>query len=681
MKKTNVLLAMATGCTLVLGACSGKTGQQAEKVPAIDPTAMDTTVTPQDDFFRYANGGWMAKNPLKPEDSRYGSFDVLRDSTEARIHRIVEKYSSTKQKPGTNEYRMATLYAQAMDSTKRNSDGAEPIKEDLKEIEAITDKAMLGKLAGKWDKQGASTFFGSGVAADMKNSKMNMMHIAQISLTMGDKSYYTDDSEPHKAYRQAYLDYFKELAKLSGYEQSVAERIANNMLKVETELAKISLSSVELRDPIANYNKLNVADFVASHKAFDWNAYLAERNLSDLKEWDVMQPAYFEKFDKWFDAAPLEEIKDFLLAGVMNDAAGYLSDDFGIAQFNFFGKTLSGTTERKASWKRAVSTIEAVLGEALGQIYVKEYFSAEAKSKMLVLVENLRKALSQRINGLEWMSDSTKMRAQDKLNSFTVKIGYPDKWKDYSNLDIKEDNYYANIKRAIQFEQDYEMSQLGKEVDKTRWHMSPQTVNAYYEPSSNEICFPAGILQPPFFNIDADDPVNYGAIGVVIGHEMTHGFDDQGRLFDKDGNMLDWWIKTDSEKFEAATKKLVSQFDDIVVADGVHANGALTLGENIADQGGLMIAYMAMKEAMKDKKAEVIDGLSPEQRFFIGYARVWGQNIRKEAALRLTTIDVHSLGEYRVNQTLRNIDAFYEAFNVRPEHKMYLSPEDRVLVW
>ncbi len=682
MKKTRILLTVAAGCTLALSACSGKkTDQQSGKVPAIDLSDMDTTVNPRDDFFRYANGGWMAKNPLKPEDSRYGAFDVLRDSTAARLRRIVEGYSGKEQKPGTNEYRIATLFKLAMDSTKLNADASEPIRGELREIEAIADKRELAKYAGNQDNGGGNTFFGSGVSADMKNSRMNIMHIGQIGLAMGDKSYYLDQDESTKAYREAYVNYFRQLAKLSGYDEAAAARIAGNMLKVETDLAKISLSSVELRDPIANYNMMLVDNFVATHPAFDWKTYLGERNLSNLKEWDVMQPSFFDKFDKWFASTPIEEIKDYLLAATMDGAAPFLSDEFSVARFNFYGKTLSGATEQRARWKRAISTIEETMGELLGQVYVKEYFPEEAKKKMLGLVENLRQALSKRINGLEWMTEATKAKAQEKLNNFSVKIGYPDKWRNYDKLDIKEDSYYANLKRAMKFEHEYEMAQLGKEVDRTRWLMTPQTVNAYYEPSSNEICFPAAILQPPFFNMDADDPVNYGAIGVVIGHEMTHGFDDQGRLFDKDGNMVDWWTEADSKRFEEATAKLISQFDQLIVADDVHADGALTLGENIADQGGLLISYMAMQEAIKGKKVELIDGLTPDQRFFIGYARVWGQNVRKETALRLTKIDVHSLGENRVNQTLRNIDAFFKAFDVQPGNKMYLAPEERVLVW
>ncbi|KGN75572.1 peptidase M13 [Porphyromonas gulae] len=672
---------------LVLTGCNGNKGQtngtdrKREPVPAIDLSAMDTSVRPQDDFYRYCNGNWMKNNPLKPAYSRYGSFDILRDSTLERVHLIVDNLAAGQYEVGTNEYRIATLYRQAMDSVKRNKDGAAPLKEDLREIEAIADRAAMVKYAAAKDNMGGGTFFGSYVYADPKNSEMNIFHITQTGLALDNRDYYLKQDAKSQQIREAYVAYLNKIAKLAGYDEEAATRIAENAMKMETELAQICYSKEELRDTHRNYNKMAVKEFTDKYQGFDWTTYLADRQLASLEEWDVAQLDFFKKFDSWFAKADLNEMKDYLLAGTISGAANYLSDDFEQARFDFFGKTLSGTTEMHPRWKRSVGMVSGLLGEALGEVYVKQYFPPEAKERMLKLVKNLQTALGERINMLTWMGDSTKMKAQEKLNSFIVKIGYPDKWKDYSKMEIKGDSYYADIKRATKWMHDDNMADLGKPVDRERWLMNPQDVNAYYNPTTNEICFPAAILQPPFFNMDADDAVNYGGIGVVIGHEMTHGFDDQGRNFDKDGNMINWWTAEDAQKFEATARKLADQFSEIYVADGVRANGNMTLGENIADQGGLLVSYLAFRNAAKGEVMEEIDGFTPDQRFFIGYARLWGQNIRPEEVLRLTQIDVHSLGELRVNQALRNIDAFYEAFNIQPSDKMYLEPEKRVVVW
>lgn len=672
---------------LALTGCNGNKGQtdstdrKREPVPAIDLSAMDTSVRPQDDFYRYCNGNWMKNNPLKPAYSRYGSFDILRDSTLERVHLIVDNLAAGQYEVGTNEYRIATLYRQAMDSVKRNKDGAAPLKEDLQKIEAIADRAAMVKYAAAKDNMGGGTFFGSYVYADAKNSEMNIFHITQTGLALDNRDYYLKQDAKSQQIREAYVAYLNKIAKLAGYDEEAATRIAENAMKMETELAQICYSKEELRDTHRNYNKMAVKEFTDKYQGFDWTTYLADRQLASLEEWDVEQLDFFKKFDSWFAKADLNEMKDYLLAGTISGAANYLSDDFEQARFDFFGKTLSGTTEMHPRWKRSVGMVSGLLGEALGEVYVKQYFPPEAKERMLKLVKNLQTALGERINMLTWMGDSTKMKAQEKLNSFIVKIGYPDKWKDYSKMEIKGDSYYADIKRATKWMHDDNMADLGKPVDRERWLMNPQDVNAYYNPTTNEICFPAAILQPPFFNMDADDAVNYGGIGVVIGHEMTHGFDDQGRNFDKDGNMINWWTAEDAQKFESTARKLADQFSEIYVADGVRANGNMTLGENIADQGGLLVSYLAFRNAAKGEVMEEIDGFTPDQRFFIGYARLWGQNIRPEEVLRLTQIDVHSLGELRVNQALRNIDAFYEAFNIQPSDKMYLEPEKRVVVW
>lgn len=685
MKKLMKLLLVAPIVGLSLASCN-KAGSGSEanvdSEPAIDLSALDTTIRPQDDFYLFANKGWMDANPLKEAYSRFGSFDVLRDRSIERLHSIVNDLQSQKQKKGTNEYRVAVLYKQAMDSVTRNELGAKPIMPLLEEIEAIQTKDELIQLAAKHENEGSTILIPTYVFTDPMNSDINIMHVGQMSLSLGNRDYYLKESEENSKILSAYTEYIQKIATLAGYNEEEASRIAQNNLKIAKEFAKMCYSNEELRDSHLNYNMLEVSKFVDSHKGFDWKTYLELRGLSDLEKWDVSQLRYYDDFDKWFPQVDLRELKDYILANEIDSYTSLLSDDFNQASFDFYGKVLSGREEQHPRWRRAVNLVDGTMGEALGEVYVKKYFKPEAKEKMIELIGNLQKALSERINGLEWMSDATKQKAQEKLSSFTVKVGYPDKWKDYSKLEIDENNSFVeNYRAVVRFEHDRNMADLGQPVDRDKWYMNPQDVNAYYMPTTNEICFPAGILQPPFFNVDADDAVNYGAIGVVIGHEMTHGFDDQGRNFDKDGNMNDWWTKEDADKFRLAADKLVDQFNKIEIAPGLMANGQLTLGENIADQGGILVAYLALQKALEGKEVELIDGFTPAQRFFIGYARVWGQNIRPEERRNLTQVDVHSLGEYRVNQSLKNIDAFYEAFNIQEGDPMYIAPEERVLVW
>lgn len=673
-------------CAVALCASSCGQNQKEQRdvaVPAIDFTAMDSTVRAQDDFYHYVSGNWIRNNPLKPAYSRYGTFDILRDSSIAYVHHIVEELAAVKPQVGTNEYRIATIYRQAMDSVERNKQGVQPVMDELKEIQALGDKVSLVAYAAKQDQTyGAGVFFGSYVAADDMNSTMNILHLSQAGLALGSRDYYVEQDDATKAIRNGYVAYLEKILSLSGYSVDDARRMATNALKIETELAQMCYSNVELRDTQRNYNMTTIADFASTYKGFDWLGYFKQRGL-DVEKANFGQLDYFKKFDAWFASMDIDAFKDYLLANTINGAASALSDEFEQAQFDFFGKQLSGKKEMHPRWKRSVSVVESLLGEALGQVYVKRHFSPKAKERMSILVSNLQKALGERIKGLSWMSEETKAKALDKLNNFTVKIGYPDEWKDYSDLDIQEENsYYQNLVNATKFAQADNLKDLGKPVDRAKWLMNPQDVNAYYMPTTNEICFPAGILQPPFFNVDADDPVNYGAIGVVIGHEMIHGFDDQGSNFDKDGNMINWWTPEDKQKFSESTERLVAQFAKNEVAPGVMADGKLTLGENIADNGGLTVAFLAMQMAAKDNPQPVkTDGLTPEQRFFIAYARLWGQNINEAEILRLTKIDPHSLGLLRVNQALKNIDAFFEAFNIQPEDKMYLAPEERVVVW
>lgn len=662
-------------------ACKPSQGNTLANAPAIDFSAMDTTISPTEDFYRYVNGSWMKNNPLPAAYSRYGSFDVLRDSSIAQVHAIVEALRSGKHNKGSNEYRISTLYGQAMDSVTRNQLGAEPIKQDLKDIQGIKTKEELIAYAARIDQEyGSGVLFNSYVAADDKNSTMNILHLTQSSLTLGPTDYYLEENEHMGKIRTAYLQYLEKALTLAGYSKDDATRIAKNTLKLETELAKISYTQVELRDTNRNYNITNIKDFGKAYKGFDWVAYFTKRGLQ-IETANFGQLDFFKKFDAWFASVSLDELKDKLVANTIDHSASSLSDEFTALSFDFYGRTISGKKEMKPRWERSIAVVDGILGEAIGKVYVEKYFSPEAKERMLTLVKNLQTALGERVKSLTWMSEATKAKAMAKLNNFTVKIGYPDKWKDYSSLDIDASkSYYENLKTASRFAQADNLKDLGKPVDRSKWLMNPQEVNAYYMPTTNEICFPAAILQPPFFNVNADDAVNYGGIGVVIGHEMIHGFDDQGAQFDKDGNMINWWTEEDAAKFKSSTEKLVAQFSANVVAPNVHANGELTLGENIADQGGLTVAFAAMKMALAGKN-EPIDKLTPEQRFFIAYARLWGQNINEQEIIRLTKADPHSLGELRVNQALKNIPAFHEAFKTKAGDKMYLAPEQRISVW
>lgn len=679
-----ILQTLGSLCLVGLSlSCSGGGKASGESVPAIDLTAMDTTIAPGEDFYRYANGGWMAKNPLPAAYGRYGSFDVLRDSSKAQIHAIVDELVASKPSDKTsNEYRVAVLYGQAMDSTTRNALGATPLLPYIEEVNALADKAQLLSYVAKEDQTyGAGMLFGSYVFTDLKNSEMNILHLTQSSLALGTRDYYLEQDEAMKTIRTGYIAFLERVAGLAGYSEADAKRLAQNTLKLETEIAKFSYSQTELRDNLRNYNMLSIADFAKANTGFDWAGYFAQRGLS-VEQANFSQLGFFKAFSSWFASVDLAELKDLFVAKLLTSNASSLSDDFANASFDFFGKVIGGRKEQKPRWERSVAVVEGALGEALSQVYVKRYFSPKAKERMLTLVGNLQKALAARVQGLEWMSDATKAKALEKLNGFTVKIGYPDKWRDYSSLEIDASKtYFENLLAAGRFAQQDNLKDLGKPVDRTKWLMNAHEVNAYYLPTTNEICFPAGILQPPFFNVDADDAVNYGAIGVVIGHEMIHGFDDQGSNFDVHGNMVNWWTAEDAEKFRASTGRLAGQFSKNEVAPGVFANGELTLGENIADQGGLTIAFDALRLAEGGKPQANIDGFTPAQRFFIAYARLWGQNINEKEILRLTKLDPHSLGELRVNQAIKNVAAFHEAFQTKPGDKMYLAPEERIVVW
>ncbi len=661
---------------LLMSSCSQ---QSSEKTPrGFDLDNLDTSVSPKDDFYDYACGGWMKANPLKPEFSRFGTFDQLGELNRSQVRDLVMGLDASKATPGSNEQKVADLYALGMDSVRLNKEGAESVSADLAVI-ASTPRENIIELMAKLP--GVDAFFGTGVEADLMNSDMNTMYWGQSGLGLGERDYYLEDNDHAKEVRAAYITYLKKLATLAGYSEADADRLAANVMAIETELAEAQMSRVELRDISAGYNPMAVADLVAKYPNIDLNRYFAKQGLENVETIIVGQPKYYAKVDSMLASASDEELRDYITAGYLSSAAPYLSDDFVNAQFEL-NKVLSGVEEQQPRWKRAISVPNGVLGEALGELYVAKYFPPTSKEKMVTLVENLRVALGQHIDNLTWMSDTTKARAHEKLDAFRVKIGYPDKWRDYSKLTIDPElPYWKNIQNAIVFNNEYNLADYGKPVDRDRWLMSPQTVNAYYNPTTNEICFPAGILQAPYFNPDADDAENYGAIGVVIGHEMTHGFDDQGRQFDKDGNFSNWWTDADAEAFNKLAEGLAAQFDEIIVAPDTHANGHLTLGENIADQGGLRVAYTAYHNALGDSEGETVEGFTPDQRFYLSYANVWAGNIREAEILSRTKSDPHSLGRWRVNASLRNIEPFFNAFDIKEGDPMFRPESERVVIW
>ena len=658
---------------------------QPAKTPAIDPANFDLASAPETDFYQYATGGWQERNPLKPEYARYGAFDMIGENNQIRINDLFKEMSKQTAERGTVEQKISDLYKMGLDSVRLNREGAAPIAAGVAELLALDDRSQLTRAIARLHASTANPFFSVGVQADLMNSDMNALYAGQSGLTMGNRDYYLDAE--NERIRTAYKEYLAKIFTLAGMPEAEIPQAVEDVMKVETALAEKFWSNVELRNLQAQYNPMSKADFEKTYDAIDWAEYYRTTGLGDFETIIVTQPSSLAAANEILKTMPVEALRHYLAAQYIDGATSYLSDDFYAASFDLYGRVMSGTQEPKPRWKRAMAVPNGSLGEAVGEIYVAKYFPEKDKARMVEMVKNLQKALSQHIANLDWMSDETKAKAQEKLSTFTVKIGYPDKWKDYSTLEIDPaKSYWENIVAVNKWYIADNLSKLGKPVDKEEWQMSPQTVNAYYSPLSNEICFPAAILQPPFYNPDADDAVNYGAIGVVIGHEMTHGFDDQGRQFDKDGNMNNWWTDADAEAFKKKTDILVKQFDAIEVLparDGqpaVYANGALCLGENIADQGGLRVAYTALHNALDTSGVAPIDGFTPEQRFYLGYATLWAQNIRDEEIARLTKEDVHSLGKWRVNATLRNIQEFYDAFGI-DGGAMFMPVEERVIIW
>ena len=646
---------------------------------------MNTSVKAGDDFYEYGCGGWMKANPLPAAYSRYGSFDRLAEDNNERVNGILKELQEGTYKQGTIEQKLSDYYKLAMDSTRREQEGLQPAMPLIKKLEAAKTIQQLFDVQLEMAKFGDTEFYNAGMGADEKNASQNILSVNQGGLTLGQKDYYLETDEATTKIREAYKKHVVRMFQLFGFSKGQATKKMQNVFKLELELAKVSKSNTELRDPQANYNKMTLQEFNTKYPNLKLEQVMNAQGLQSkyMQELVVGQPAFMEGANALLAKMKPAEYRDYMEWGVIISAAGYLNDEVREVNFDFFGRTMSGRKEDHPLWRRATNQVQGAMGQALGRIYVDKYFPEAAKTRMLKLVKNLQIALGERIAAQDWMDDSTKVNALLKLNTFYVKVGFPDKWIDMTKLQIDaKKSYYENHMACLKFWNDYYIDHTaGKPVDIEDWYMTPQTVNAYYNPTTNEICFPAGILQVPFFDMTADDAFNYGAIGVVIGHEMTHGFDDQGRQYDKDGNMHDWWKESDGKNFTNRTDKYADFFSAIDVLPDLKANGRLTLGENLADHGGLMVAYAAFKNATKNNPLPVIDGLTADQRFFLAYAGVWAGNITEAEIRNRTKSDPHSLGRWRVNGALPHIDAWYEAFGVKEGDKMYIPKEKRLQLW
>ncbi len=682
MKLKKLLTLTLTG-TLTMTSVTTMAGEPLKS--GLNPADMNTSVRAGDDFYEYACGGWMKANPLPAAYSRYGSFDRLAEDNNKRINAILKELGSNTYTQGTIEQKLSDYYKLAMDSVRREQEGVKPVMPLIKKLEGAKTIKQLFDVQLEMAKYGDSEFYRAGMGADEKNASQNILSVNQGGLTLGQKDYYLETDEATTKIREAYKKHIVRMFQLFGFSKSQATKKMQNVFRLELELAKVSKSRTELRDPQANYNKTTLADFNAKYPNLKLEQVMNAQGLESryMQELVVGQPAFMEGANKLLAKMKPAEYRDYMEWGVIVSAAGYLNDEVREANFDFFGRTMSGRKEDHPLWRRATSQVQSAMGQALGRIYVDKYFPAASKERMLKLVKNLQIALGERIAAQDWMDDSTKVNALLKLSTFYVKVGYPDKWIDMTKLTVDpKKSLYDNHIATLKFWNDYYIDHTaGKPVDIDDWYMTPQTVNAYYNPTTNEICFPAGILQVPFFDMTADDAFNYGAIGVVIGHEMTHGFDDQGRQFDKDGNMHDWWKASDGRNFTERTDKYADFFSQINVLPDLKANGRLTLGENLADHGGLQVAYAAFKNATKNQPLPVIDGLTADQRFFLAYAGVWAGNITEAEIRNRTKSDPHALGRWRVNGALPHIDAWYEAFGVKEGDKMFIPKSQRLQLW
>ena len=676
MKKTMFTIMLMASASL---------GSYAQTGTGIDLTNLNQTVRPGDDFYQYACGGWMKNNPLPAAYSRFGSFDQLQEDNNKRINDILSELQRGTYKEGTVERKLSDFYRLAMDSVRRNKEGVAPLMPLINEMESAKTVEALQQIIMKYADFGFGVPMRVGFGADEKNASMNILSISQGGLVLGQKEYYLDNDKATADIRNAYKKHIVRMFQLFGFSKKEATKKMNLILDYETELAKVSKSRTELRDPEANYNKMTLRDFQQRYPNIPLVVYQTSQGVKekDLQEMIVGQPAFLDGANKLIANHSAEQLRAYMEWDAILGASGYLSDKVNAANFDFFGKTMRGRQEDYPRWKRATNQVEAVMGEALGKMYCERYFPESSKTRMKTLVRNLQVALAERILAQTWMDTDTKLAALAKLSTFYVKIGYPDKWKDMSGLTIDpEKSYLENVNACRKFWNRDEIERTaGKPVDINQWFMTPQTVNAYYNPTTNEICFPAGILQRPFFDPQADDAFNYGAIGVVIGHEMTHGFDDQGRRFDKNGNMTDWWTEDDGKRFVERTDRYADFFSAIKVLPDLNANGRLTLGENLADHGGLQVAWYGYKNATRNNPLPTVDGLTADQRFFLAYAGVWGQNITEKEIRNRTKSDPHSLGEWRVNGALPHIDMWYEAFGIKEGDKMFIPKSERLELW
>ena len=674
MKKLFICTAVALG----LGACTTNETMETKLM-----ANLDTTQDPGTDFFRYATGGWQDANPLTDEYARYGQFDALREKSKEQLKELVLEQAAKQSEPGSNAQKVGDLYNMVMDSTTRNAQGTAPVKPLMDEVAAIKAKSEIIPLVAKNNRVGIGGFFGTGISTDIMDSNSNQLGLYQGGLSLPEKEYYSDNDEITLNIRAKFQEYVVNMFKLHGFAADKAQKKMEAVLGIETRIAAKHLSRVERRDPLKSYHKMTYAELKNTIPSINWDEYYSILGINGIEVLNLAHPEAIKEVAAIINECPLDDLKAYLEWRIIRSTSNELTDEIEAETFAFYGTVLSGKKVQQPRWKRALTAVDGELGDIIGELYVAKYFPPAAKERMTELVKNLQIALGQRIDAQEWMSEETKKAAHEKLNTFTVKIGYPDKWDDYSALTIDPALSYAeNCRNMAEFGWKKHVDEKwGKPVDREEWHMTPQTVNAYYNPTTNEICFPAGILQYPFFDMEEDDAFNYGAIGVVIGHEMTHGFDDQGRQFDKDGNFANWWTEEDAAKFNERTQVIVDFFDKIEVLPGLRANGKLTLGENIADHGGLTIAMQAFKNATKENALPVINGLTPEQRFYIAYSGVWAGHVRDEEIRNLTKSDVHSLSRWRVNATLPHINDWYTAFGITEESPMFVPAEERLDVW
>ena len=649
----------------------------------IDKANFDTSVKPGDNFYEYAAGGWLKSHPLDAEHMENGAFVDLQELSEKRIQGIILEYAKEKQPQGSLGQKIGSMYNLMMDSVRLNREGAAPLQANLQRIKDIKSRRELEMVSAMLDREGhGTTMFDVSAGADQKQASMNIVSLSQGGLGMGSREYYFNTDEQSQKLRQAYKQFIVDVAELAGYSKADAQQLCKSTWDIELKLAAPQYDRVKLRDIDANYHKMSYAELVSQFPDIDWGNFFLLEGIPAIETVNVCQPEALHAVENVLDSTSLSDLKNYLTVKLITDASSSLSDNFRQAAFKFRSAVL-GVKQDRPRWKRATGLVSGVLGEAVGKLYVQKYFPESSKKKMLDLVHNLQTALAQRIDQATWMSQATKAQTKDKLQNFIIKIGYPDKWKDYSGMQVDDSlSLYENMKRISRWAVDKVIAEkVNKKVDKMEWGMTPQTINAYYNPSTNEICFPAAILQPPFFDPNADDAVNYGAIGGVIGHEMSHGFDDQGAQFDKYGNQHDWWTAQDKKNFDARTKVLADYFSNFEVLPGVKINGKQTLGENIGDNGGLNIAFTALQNEMKSRALTTVNGFTPEQRFFLAWARVWASNATPEVVKYLCTVDVHSPNMARVNAALPQIDAWYKAFNVKKGDKMFVPKNKRAHIW